>query len=131
MKKEGILNESLLRIIGSLGHTDSLVISDAGLPIPKGVEKIDLAVTKGVVRFIDVFEPLLKEVVVEKIILASEIKTKSPEMYSRIIKLAGDIPVSEVNHEEFKVLTASAKAIIRTGEYTPFANVILQTGVNF
>ena len=131
MKKEGIINEAILRVIGSTGHTDQLVVCDAGLPIPRGVEKIDLAVVRGIVGFIEVLEPLLKEMVVEKMIVASEIKIKSPAMYAQIIKLAGTIPVVEVSHEEFKIMTASAKAIIRSGECTPYANVILQTGVNF
>lgn len=131
MKKEGILNENILRVIGSTGHTDKLVVCDAGLPIPQGVEKIDLAIIKGLVGFIEVLEPLLKEVVVEKITIASEIKQKSPEMYKKIVYLAGSIPVVEVDHEFFKSMTVSAKAIIRTGECTPYANVILQTGVDF
>jgi len=131
MKREGIFNEPILKVMGSMGHTDKLVLCDAGLPIPKGVEKIDLAVIKGVVGFLEVLEPLLKELVVEKIIMASEIQTKSPEMYRKIVDLAKGIPIEQVSHENFKVMTANTKAIIRTGECTPYANVILQTGVNF
>ena len=131
MKREGIFNESILRVMGSMGHTDQLVLCDAGLPIPKGVEKIDLAVIKGIVGFIEVLEPLLKEVVVEKMIIASEIKMKSPAMYQKIVDLAKGIPIEQISHEEFKTMTRNAKAIIRTGECTPYANVILQTGVNF
>ena len=131
MKKEGIVNENLLRVIGSTGHTDKLVVCDVGLPIPKGVEKIDFAVIKGLVGFIEVLAPILNEVVVEKITIASEIKQKSPEMYKKIVSLVGSIPIVEVSHEEFKSMTSNAKAIIRTGECTPYANVILQTGVNF
>ena len=75
MKKDGILNQDLLKIMGSLGHTDRIVVCDVGLPIDKYVERIDLSVTKGVVRFMDVLKPLLNELVVEKIILAREIVT--------------------------------------------------------
>ncbi len=131
MRKNGILNESILRLIGSLGHTDRFVVCDAGLPIDKNVERIDLAVTKGVVRFMEVLKPLMEEIVVEKIILAEEIVKRSPDMYRQIRELAGSIPIEMVSHEEFKKLSKETKAVIRTGEITPYANVILQSGVNF
>jgi D-ribose pyranase len=131
MKKDGILNADLLRVLGSLGHTDRIVICDAGLPIDRNVERIDLAVTKGVVKFMDVLAPLLKELVVEKIILAEEIAAKSPAMYRDITALTKGIPTELVSHEEFKKLTKGTKAIIRTGECTPYTNIILQSGVNF
>ena len=131
MKKTGILNQDLLNVMGSLGHTDRIVVCDAGLPIDKNAERIDLAVTKGIVKFMDVLRPLLNELVVEKIILAREIVTKSPAMHREIVALTKGIPLELVSHEEFKKLTRDAKAIIRTGECTPYANVILQSGVNF
>ena len=131
MKKDGILNQRLLNVMGSLGHTDRIVVCDAGLPIDKNVERIDLAVTKGVVKFMDVLKPLLDELVVEKIILAQEIISKSPAMYQEILALTKGVPVELVSHEDFKKLTKETKAIIRTGECTPYCNIILQSGVNF
>jgi D-ribose pyranase len=131
MKKDGIVNQRLLNVMGSLGHTDRIVVCDEGLPIDKNVERIDLSVTKGVVKFMDVLKPLLDELVVEKIILAQEIVTKSPAMYQEILALTKDIPLEMVSHEEFKKLTKETKAIIRTGECTPYTNIILQSGVNF
>jgi D-ribose pyranase len=131
MKKDGILNQDLLNIMGSLGHMDRIVVCDVGLPIDKNVERIDLSITKGVVKFMDVLKPLLNELVVEKIILAQEIVTKSPAMYQEIVALTKDIPLELVSHEEFKKLTKDTKAIIRTGECTPYTNIILQSGVNF
>lgn len=131
MKKTGILNQNILNVMGSLGHTDRIVVCDVGLPIDKNVERIDLAVTKGVVKFMDVLKPLLEELVVEKIILAREIVAKSPVMHQEIVALTKGIPLELVSHEEFKKLTKDAKAIIRTGECTPYTNIILQSGVNF
>jgi D-ribose pyranase len=131
MKKDGILNQGILNLMGSLGHTDRIVVCDEGLPIDKNVERIDLAVTKGVVKFMDVLQPILNELVVEKIVLAQEIVTKSPAMYQEILVLTKGIPVELVSHEDFKKLTRETKAIIRTGECTPYCNIILQSGVNF
>ena len=107
------------------------MVCDVGLPIDKNVQRIDLAVSKGVVKFMDVLKPLLEELVVEKIILAREIVAKSPAMHHEIVALTKDIPLELVSHEEFKRLTKDAKAIIRTGECTPYTNIILQSGVNF
>ena len=131
MRKNGILNQEILKATGSLGHTDHLVICDAGLPIPLGVQRIDLTVVRGLPRFLDVLKPVMAEIVGEKIILATEIKKASPELLAQIRELAGAIPIDFVSHVEFKRLTRDAKAVIRTGEHTPYSNIILQSGVDF
>ena len=51
MKKRGVLHAELSRCIAALGHKDLFMIGDAGMPIPPGVEIIDLAVTAGVPTF--------------------------------------------------------------------------------
>ena len=43
MKKSGIINQPLATAIAGLGHLDMVVIADAGLPIPDGPRRIDLA----------------------------------------------------------------------------------------
>jgi D-ribose pyranase len=131
MRKTGILNQDILSATGSLGHTDYLVIADAGLPIPLEVDRIDLSITRNVPRVIDILRPIMAEVIVEKIILAAEMQAASPAHLAQIRELAGDIPIEFVAHTEFKRLTHDAKAIIRSGEHTPYANVILQSGVAF
>ena len=81
MKKDGIQNESILRLMGSIGHTDRFVVCDVGLPVPKGVEKIDMAVVKGIPTFMQVLKPLAEEMVFEKLILAKEILDGNPDIY--------------------------------------------------
>jgi D-ribose pyranase len=51
MKRYGILNSHISKVLANLGHTDFIVIADAGLPIPDGVKKIDLAVKTGMPSF--------------------------------------------------------------------------------
>jgi D-ribose pyranase len=131
MRRDGILNQPILAATGSLGHTDRIVVCDAGLPIDPAVPRIDLAVVKGLPGLIEVLTPLMAEIVVEKIVLAKEIRTANPAMLEKIRGLAGAIPIEFTDHEHFKQLTHAAKAIIRTGEATPYSNVILQSGVNF
>jgi D-ribose pyranase len=131
MRRDGILNQPILNLTGGLGHTDRIVVCDAGLPIPPEVERIDLAVVKGLPAFVDVLRPLLAEIVIEKVVLAKEIQKANPNVLAQIKELIGPVPVEFVSHEEFKRQSHACRGVIRTGEATPFANVILQCGVNF
>lgn len=131
MKKLGILNSEISSVISRLGHTDRIVICDAGLPIPDQVTRIDLAVVPGLPSFFDVLEAVLTEMQVERAIFADELKTAQPAALARLEGTLAGAELSSVGHEELKELTKEAKAIIRTGECTPYANVILQAGVTF
>ena len=131
MKKRGLLNQLMMSVIAGMGHFDQLVIADAGLPIPLSTQRIDLAVVEGVPSFLDVLQATLDEMQVEKVIIASEIRSVSPEMYSEIVRLLGDITIETVSHADFKAMTKHAHAIVRTGEFTPYCNIILVAGVVF
>jgi D-ribose pyranase len=131
MKKRGILQHELSEVIAKLGHSDALVIADAGLPIPPHVRRIDLAVTGGIPRFMDVLRVVLEEMQVERATIAHEMLTRSPALHAELMAALGRIPVDQLNHEEFKLMTAKALAVVRTGEFTPYANVILYSGVVF
>lgn len=127
MKRHGILHPELSAHLARLGHTDTFVIGDCGLPIPPGVPRVDLAVAFGVPRFAEVADAILKEIEVEAAVIAAETATSSAgEM------LAGRFPgAAAVPHEEFKQLTAQARFVVRTGETTPYSNVIVRCGVPF
>jgi len=131
MKKTGLLNLPLSSAIASLGHTDKLVIADAGLPILATTERIDLAVSQGVPAFLDVLKAVLAEMQVEQAVIAEELAVKSPDFHKSLLQALGAIPVKTVPHETFKAMTADARAVARTGEFTPYANVILLAGVVF
>lgn len=132
MRKTVLLNSNISSVISRMGHTDKLTVGDCGLPIPDGVERIDLALKKGVPAFLDVLDTILEELCVERIILAKEIKTASPEMCDAILARFGEgVQVEYVPHAQFKQQSAQTKAVVRTGECTPYANVILCSGVTF
>ncbi|AUZ40697.1 D-ribose pyranase [Bacillus sp. MBGLi79] len=131
MKKHGILNSHLAKLLADLGHTDKVVIADAGLPVPDGVLKIDLSLKPGLPAFQDTAAVLAEDMVVEKVIAAAEIKTSNQENARFLENLFSKQKIEYLSHEEFKLLTKEAKAIIRTGEFTPYANCILQAGVLF
>lgn len=131
MKKLGTLNQPISEVIAGMGHGDMLVIGDAGLPIPSNVRRIDLALTAGIPAFLQTLEAILGELQVESAIIASETPKVSPAIFNGIEIALKTIPVSMISHEEFKVLTKQAVAVVRTGECTPYANIILKSGVTF
>jgi D-ribose pyranase len=130
MKKTPLLNIALSQLIASLGHGDMVVIGDAGLPVPPGVPLIDLALTAGVPGFVQTVEVVFSEMQVERHIVAREMSLRSPAMAAALEALY--LPQRDsVSHAEFKQLCRGARAIVRTGEHTPYANVILVAGVVF
>lgn len=131
MKKIGILNKDISAVIAGMGHRDKLVVCDAGLPIPSTVRRIDLAVREGLPGFIETVEALRIELEVEGIILAEEMEEVSPQIQEALLEGFDGVDVEAVPHERFKELTRDAVAIVRTGEFTPYANVILVAGVVF
>ena len=131
MKKQGILHPELSRAIASLGHMDTLVIADAGLPIPTGPMRIDLALTEGVPGFLETLRAVLDEMQVEGAIIAEEMAQRSPALRKLVLELLAGVPMEEIPHAEFKQRTETARAIVRTGEFTPYANIILMAGVVF
>lgn len=128
----GILNSQLSRVIAETGHTDLLVVTDAGLPIPQNVERVDLSIIPNLPHFLDVLKAVSSELVVEGLTLAEEIRTSSPDLEKAILELfPDDVSVQYVPHVDFKEATKSARAAIRSGEFTSYANVILHAGVAY
>lgn len=133
MKKHGILNSDISRVLGYMRHTDRICVGDCGLPVPDECECIDLAVKFGLPGFMEVLREVEADMKVEKIVMASEIKEMNPGVLSEIEALfeGQSIEVEFVPHVDFKALTRDCKAVIRTGEVTPYANIILQSGCIF
>ncbi len=135
MKKQGILNGDISRVLSYLGHQDTIGIGDCGLPIPDETERIDLALKKGVPSFLEVLETVAQDMKIEKIFLAEEIKEKNPTVHGEILRLAETFEkgceIEYVSHARLKEKTRECKAVIRTGETTPYANIILQAACLF
>ncbi len=137
MKRFGILNSDISRVLTYMGHTDRICIGDCGLPIPESTERIDLALRFGVPAFLDVLKEVSADMKIEKIILAEEIKTQNPQMNEAVLSYFAGLEsgfnpeVEYVSHAELKALSGDCKAVIRTGETTPYSNIILQSGCIF
>ncbi|WP_394284617.1 D-ribose pyranase [Corynebacterium sp.] len=126
MRKHGILNAQLAGLLARLGHTDTVVVADCGLPVPAGVPVVDLALVFGVPRFDDVFTALLAEIEVEGVTVADQ----APQMVHDLIPEGVEM-IAEIDHEDLKEMVAGAAFVVRTGETTPYANAILHCGVPF
>jgi D-ribose pyranase len=128
VKRGGIINADLAGAMAGLGHTDLVVVCDAGPPIPPGPAVVDLAFRFGVPAFETVLSGLLEELAVEGATAAEEIE-RNPRCYELLRTLLPDLGL--VPHEELKRIVARAKLVVRTGEATPYSNVILRCGVPF
>ncbi|MEJ1090396.1 D-ribose pyranase [Microbacterium istanbulense] len=130
-KTNTTINPALSRVISETGHTDLLVVTDAGLPIPPGSERIDLAYRPGAPAFFDVLDTVLAELVVEGATVSAEVAEHSPHVLAALRERLPGIEIELVPHVEFKERTHGARAFVRSSEFTPYANVILQAGVAY
>ena len=128
MKKAGIFNSELSKIIAKMGHKDMLAVVDMGFPIPESVERIDLVVDRGEPAIFRVLEVIERELKVEELIFAEE---SSEEFVNKVRRIFKDAKVTFISHEELKKLSNKSRAVIRTGEAVPYSNVILVSGVIF
>ncbi len=134
MQKIGILNSDIAKVLADLGHTDRICIGDCGLPVPAGVSKIDLALRLGEPQFIEVVKEVAKYMEIQSIYVAPELQKENPLQWKALHEVFPEDQVEWVvlsSHESFKHETRSCKTMIRTGEITPFSNVILESGVIF
>ena len=155
MKTKGILNPQLAELVAEMGHGDILLIADRGIPFPQHDQTvcIDLSVKEGMPKVTDVMEVVLSELEIESVIIAHETKEVSPQVYKEFKEILDKIdnkgnPIREENikHIDFKniFLTGApvhedaidltgreVKGIVRTGQFTPYAYIMLVAGVNF
>lgn len=128
MKRGGILHPGISHLLASTGHTDYFLISDRGFPVPPEPERIDLALVDDLPTVIDVLRAVHEEFVIDRIVIAEEMERFSPDRARELRELLGDITVELVSHIELKRLGHDARATIRTGDTTPYANLIVVSG---
>lgn len=138
MRHGALLNGPLTALIGDLGHSDKIMIVDAGWPIPKDL-RYDICLTHGIPRLTDVFSIIAEELSIEKVIIDSEMQTHGPEVYDEVHRIAtgaallsgGSIEIENEPHATFKEHAKSVKGIIRTGECIPYCNLVIIAGLAF
>ena len=129
MRRSGLWHPRLAALVTAMGHHETVVVADPGLPVPAHVEAIDLLWTRGNPPLLPVLEALCAELVLEEAVIAEEL-TDAAILAGLDRHLVG-VPVKTTTHEDLKAQCHSARAIVRTGEATAYANVILRAGVAF
>lgn len=129
MQEGGILNREIARLLARIGHRDELIVCDAGFPIPDGVATVDVALSENRPSVTEVLGVLKPHFSVEKLVVADETRVHSPSMLSRIQSVLGTtVPMETIPHAELKSRSRNVKAIIRTGDFTAYTNVLLVSG---
>lgn len=123
MYKKLHINRKINKVLGDLGHTDKICICDVGLPIPDGVKCIDLSLRVGEPSFIDVLKSIVESMYIEDVIIANEFVANDDAVFEQFEQI--NIKWNTVSHKDFKEMCKDCKVIIRTGQATPYANVIV------
>ncbi len=131
MKKNGVLNDRISQLIAEMGHKEELMICDAGMPIPRECNRIDVSLTAGVPTFIQTLQTVLQELCIERVILAEEIREHNGSLNEELQRIFDSTPIEYKSHQEMKDSMLGTKGVIRSGEFSPFANVRLVSGVVF
>lgn len=131
MKKTGILNRDISAVVAAMGHYDRLIVCDAGFPVPKGMQCIDVSLEGNVPDVLTVLRIIASELVVEEFYCAAEILPNRPNRLAEIQGVFPDARGESIPHAEFKAMAAQSRAYIRTGDFFPYANVMLVSGVAY
>lgn len=129
MRETGIVNNEISDVFSMMGHMDELIVCDAGFPIPLGVRTVDVSLSKNKPTVIQLLKELKRHFSVEKLIMANETKKVSPTRFKAIVEIFGkDMPLETMPHADFKKHSRNVKAVIRTGDFTAYSNVLLVSG---
>jgi D-ribose pyranase len=131
MKRSGILNVELVKLIAELRHGHAIMVTDVGFPIPYDKPIIDLAITKNVPTIESILKLIDNEMVTEKIIYAADLRTNNPKLHEKIVSIFDDCDKEEVTHADLiEKYAPTLKCFVHTGEYSPWGNTILVAGTD-
>jgi D-ribose pyranase len=128
VKRGGILHPGLNRVLSETGHTDILTICDRGFPVPSGPERLDLALVDDLPTVVDVLSAIHAEFVIDCVIVTEEMAQASPERFEALQTAFSDLRFMIVTHARFKEICPESRAVIRTGDTAPYANVMIVSG---
>jgi D-ribose pyranase len=131
MKKHNILNKPLNHAIAAMGHTDLMIVCDAGFPIPNDAWRVDLAVVQDVPDLETVLTAISKEMIVEKVSYAAEMAENNPPLLQKVRDIFSSSSQEPIPHQKIlSEMAAKAKVIVRTGAFDPWGNILLYSGVD-
>ncbi len=126
MRETGTINREISDVLSTMGHTDELIVCDAGFAIPSGVRTVDVSLAENKPTLIETLTELKRHFSVEKLVMADETKNVSPTRFAAILDLFGmDMPVETIPQALFRRRARRVKAVIRTGDFTAYSNILL------
>ena len=131
MNRGPILNAELNRAIASMGHTDLMIVCDAGFPIPSSAWHVDLAVVQDVPDLETVLAAISQSFIAEKVAYAAEMAENNPPLLAKVKRIFADAEHATLPHTQILgEMAAKAKVIVRTGAFDPWGNILLYAGVD-
>lgn len=131
MKRHGILNAQLSGALATLGHTDLIMVVDAGFPIPADANRVDLAIAENLPNLRTVLDLIAAELVVEGVVRADDVVTNNPRLDEYLLGRFDGAEFTTRSHADvLGELAGQAKVIVRTGAFEPWGNVGLFCGVD-
>ena len=128
MIRSGILNPAINSLISRVRHTNTLVLADRGFPFWPAIETIDISLTDDIPRVLDVLAALRLNFVIGRVFMAEEFQTaNAPKTYASFVKALGGVPLTFEAHTELKKRVPTAIGLIRTGDTTKYANMIIES----
>lgn len=128
MKRGPLLHPGISHLLAATGHSDHFTICDRGFPVPIGPERIDLALTDDLPTVLDVLRIVHAEFVIDRVVIPAEVETVCPVHVARLREVLGEVPLMSVTHSAFKRMSHESRATIRTGDTTPYGNIIVVSG---
>lgn len=128
MKPDKILHPELAGALARLGHTDIVLVTDAGFPIPPQAHRIDLGFWPGTVDVLEILRVLRQEMFAEEVHFAREVRDCHPRLYHDLqsIYTGSGAEFKATSHEALcHDIAHRAKVIIRSGSFDPWANFAL------
>lgn len=128
MRPNRILHPELAKALATCGHTDIILVTDAGFPIDKCANRIDLGFYAGQVDVLEILKMLRKEIFVEEVTFTTEVKTHHPTLYKEIQNIytgSGAIFNGTTHEDLVENISPKAKVVIRSGSLNAWANFAL------
>ena len=129
MINTGILNPRILSLLARIRHTNALVISDRSFPFWPQIETVDISVVDDLPTVLQLIAAVLANHNFTQACMAREFqKNNSAATRASFAKALAGVPTKFEPHVDFKKRVPDAIGLIRTGDTTQYANVILISG---
>jgi D-ribose pyranase len=127
--KTGILNPAIQSLLCRIRHTNTLVISDRGFPFWPQIETVDISLVDDIPRVLDVLKALSRNFVVAQVFMAEEfLSVNQPETLAAFAIALDRMPTTYEPHVALKKRVPHAIGLIRTGDTTQYANMVIESG---